>query len=87
MRVCWNVGFSVHLGPFSSMTIVFPYHSPALRTYVLQFFPPAKPHAGRVVLLPHGCYYGAHWRPRGCDTEPRPLSSQVLASRRPAFPP
>lgn len=58
-----------------------------LITYMLQFFPPAKPHAGRVVLLPHSCYYGTHWRPRGCDAEPYPLTSLVLAARRPTFPP
>lgn len=56
------------------------------RTYMLQFFPPAKPHAGRVVLLPHGCDYGAHWRARG-DAEAHPLTSRVLATRRPPFPP
>lgn len=72
---------------FFPSTFHFWVFSPPRRTYMLQFFPPAEPNAGRVILLPHRRYYGAHRRPRGCDAEPHPLTSRVLAARRPTFPP
>lgn len=73
---------------FSPLNISFEadFRAPLLTTYMLQFFPPAKPHAGRVVLLPHRCYNGTDWRPCGGDAEPYPLTSLVLAAPGPTFP-
>lgn len=73
---------------FSPLNISFEadFRAPLLTTYMLQFFPPAKPHAGRVVLLPHSCYNGTDWRPCGGDAEPYPLTSLVRAAPGPTFP-
>lgn len=75
LEACW----------FPPLNISFEadFRAPLLTTYMLQFVPPAKPHAGRVVLLPHSCYDGTDWRP--C-AEPYPLTSLVLEARRPTFP-
>ena len=70
----------------ASLPSVSQTHAPAFRTYMFQLFPPAKPHAGWVVLLPHRRYYGTDRRPGGWDAEPQPMTPRVLAAHWHAHP-